>query len=101
MITSRPTARYFAGAGWTSSAWRSTPGIDFDPAEGHRYARFSYAGATDDMAEAMRRLQGWAPSPREPGCNTPEPNWQPRVPKQDSTAANSGTGQLTTEPTDG
>ena len=36
-----------------------TPGIDFDPAEGHRYARFSYAGATDDMAEAMHRLQKW------------------------------------------
>ena len=36
-----------------------TPGIDFDPAEGHRYARFSYAGATEDMAEAMRRLQQW------------------------------------------
>ena len=37
-----------------------TPGIDFDPAEGHRFARFSYAGATDDMAEAMRRLKEWA-----------------------------------------
>ena len=36
-----------------------TPGIDFDPAEGHRYARFSYAGATEDMAEAMRRLREW------------------------------------------
>ena len=38
-----------------------TPGIDFDPAEGHRYARFSYAGATSDMAEAMRRLRHWKP----------------------------------------
>ena len=37
----------------------ATPGIDFDPAEGHRYARFSYAGATEDMAEAMRRLRDW------------------------------------------
>ena len=36
-----------------------TPGVDFDPAEGHRYARFSYAGATGDMAEAMRRLKAW------------------------------------------
>ena len=36
-----------------------TPGVDFDPAEGHRYARFSYAGATEDMAEAMRRLKEW------------------------------------------
>ena len=36
-----------------------TPGIDFDPAEGHRYARFSYSGATDDMVEAMHRLREW------------------------------------------
>ncbi|MXW97816.1 MAG: pyridoxal phosphate-dependent aminotransferase [Acidimicrobiaceae bacterium] len=36
-----------------------TPGVDFDRAEGHRYARFSYAGATEDMAEAMRRLREW------------------------------------------
>ena len=38
-----------------------TPGIDFDLAEGSRFARFSYAGATDDMVEAMRRLRGWTP----------------------------------------
>ena len=38
-----------------------TPGIDFDPVEGHRYARFSYAGAPDDMVEAMRRLRKWSP----------------------------------------
>lgn len=37
----------------------ATPGIDFDPAEGHRFVRFSFAGSTDDMAEAARRLRGW------------------------------------------
>jgi aspartate/methionine/tyrosine aminotransferase len=37
----------------------ATPGIDFDPKEGHRFVRFSFAGATDDMAEAARRLRGW------------------------------------------
>jgi aspartate/methionine/tyrosine aminotransferase len=37
----------------------ATPGIDFDPAEGHRFVRFSFAGATEDMAEAARRLRGW------------------------------------------
>jgi aspartate/methionine/tyrosine aminotransferase len=36
-----------------------TPGIDFDPARGHRAVRFSFAGATADMAEAARRLQAW------------------------------------------
>jgi aspartate/methionine/tyrosine aminotransferase len=35
------------------------PGIDFDPARGHRYVRFSFAGATADMAEAARRLTVW------------------------------------------
>ncbi|MCR4377919.1 MAG: pyridoxal phosphate-dependent aminotransferase [Rhodospirillales bacterium] len=34
-----------------------TPGVDFDPGRGHRYVRFSFAGATADMAEAARRLK--------------------------------------------
>jgi aspartate/methionine/tyrosine aminotransferase len=34
-----------------------TPGVDFDPGRGHRYVRFSFAGATADMAEAVRRLK--------------------------------------------
>jgi aspartate/methionine/tyrosine aminotransferase len=36
-----------------------TPGIDFDPRRGHRTVRFSFAGATEDMAEAARRLARW------------------------------------------
>ncbi|HUA50536.1 MAG TPA: aminotransferase class I/II-fold pyridoxal phosphate-dependent enzyme [Candidatus Sulfotelmatobacter sp.] len=36
-----------------------TPGIDFDPARGHRAVRFSFAGATADMEEAARRLTAW------------------------------------------
>lgn len=36
-----------------------TPGVDFDPAQGHRTVRFSYAGSTEDMAEAARRLERW------------------------------------------
>jgi aspartate/methionine/tyrosine aminotransferase len=39
----------------------ATPGLDFDRPRGHRYVRFSYAGATADLAEAMRRLAGWTP----------------------------------------
>jgi aspartate/methionine/tyrosine aminotransferase len=38
----------------------ATPGVDFDEARGRRFMRFSYAGATDRMAEAARRLQLWA-----------------------------------------
>ena len=37
----------------------ATPGIDFDPERGNRFVRFSFAGATDDMAEAARRLRDW------------------------------------------
>jgi aspartate/methionine/tyrosine aminotransferase len=36
-----------------------TPGVDFDPFEGHRYLRLSFAGATEDMTEAVRRLKAW------------------------------------------
>lgn len=37
----------------------ATPGIDFDPPRGHRYVRFSFAGATEEMAEAAERLKKW------------------------------------------
>lgn len=37
----------------------ATPGIDFDPAEGHRYLRLSYAGSERDVATAIERLEGW------------------------------------------
>ena len=36
-----------------------TPGVDFDPLDGHRFLRFSFAGATKDMVEAARRLKAW------------------------------------------
>jgi aspartate/methionine/tyrosine aminotransferase len=39
----------------------ATSGIDFDLARGHEYVRFSYAGATSDMAEACALLAGWTP----------------------------------------
>ena len=37
----------------------ATPGLDFDPQRGNRFVRFSFAGATADMAEAARRLVAW------------------------------------------
>lgn len=39
----------------------ATPGIDFDRDRGHRFVRFSYAGAADDLSEAMDRLASWTP----------------------------------------
>jgi len=37
----------------------ATPGIDFDPDRGHAFVRFSFAGRTEDMAQAARRLIRW------------------------------------------
>ena len=34
-----------------------TPGTDFDPTRGNATLRLSFAGATDTMAEAARRLK--------------------------------------------
>ena len=36
-----------------------TPGLDFDPRQGNRFLRFSYAGSHADVAEAARRLIAW------------------------------------------
>jgi aspartate/methionine/tyrosine aminotransferase len=37
----------------------TTPGIDFDQSRGHAYLRISFSGATEDVAEAARRLKAW------------------------------------------
>jgi aspartate/methionine/tyrosine aminotransferase len=37
----------------------ATPGRDFDPFEGHRFMRFSYAGSHEEMVEATDRIGRW------------------------------------------
>ncbi|WP_421590850.1 pyridoxal phosphate-dependent aminotransferase [Shinella sp. M27] len=37
----------------------ATPGIDFDPTDGHHTMRFSYAGSFAEMNEAVDRLARW------------------------------------------
>ncbi|MCE2516978.1 MAG: aminotransferase class I/II-fold pyridoxal phosphate-dependent enzyme [Alphaproteobacteria bacterium] len=37
----------------------TTPGADFDPVDGHLALRLSFAGSTDDMKEAARRITAW------------------------------------------
>ncbi len=37
----------------------ATPGRDFDPRQGHRTMRFSYAGSHGDMVEALARIKRW------------------------------------------
>ena len=41
-----------------------TPGLDFDPIKGGGWIRFSFAGSTEDVAEAARRLKDWLPRSR-------------------------------------
>ena len=43
----------------------TAPGIDFDPVDGHRYMRFSFAASTDRIEEALRRITPWFAA-REP-----------------------------------
>jgi len=52
------------------------PGIDFDPDQGRRFIRLSFAVTTADVEEALRRLEAWlhdrqpvaaAPAARVPG----------------------------------
>jgi aspartate/methionine/tyrosine aminotransferase len=37
----------------------ATPGIDFDPVNGHNFLRFCYAGSAADMKEAVERIGNW------------------------------------------
>lgn len=39
----------------------TTPGLDFDLHNGHRFVRFSYAGRREDLVEASELLAGWRP----------------------------------------
>jgi aspartate/methionine/tyrosine aminotransferase len=49
------------------------PGVDFDPVDGDRFVRLSLAGATEDIREALRRLEEWViQGPDLPRCVRPE-----------------------------
>jgi aspartate/methionine/tyrosine aminotransferase len=37
----------------------AAPGIDFDPARGTAFVRFSFAGTTEEVAEGLTRLAAW------------------------------------------
>ena len=37
----------------------ATPGVDFDPFNGHKFVRFSFAGTEADMTSACERLADW------------------------------------------
>jgi aspartate/methionine/tyrosine aminotransferase len=37
----------------------AAPGLDFDRVNGHRFARFSYAGTSDSIEMALERMKGF------------------------------------------
>ena len=41
------------------TAVATAPGVDFDPVDGHRFMRLSFAVSTDRIEEACRRLAPW------------------------------------------
>ena len=49
----------FASRLLTDKGVATTPGVDFDPINGHRYLRLSFAGSTADMHEAVSRLNSF------------------------------------------
>ncbi len=49
----------FAARMLAEASIAATPGVDFDPARGGRFLRFSYCGPEADMAEAAPRLKAW------------------------------------------
>ncbi|MGE3690387.1 MAG: aminotransferase class I/II-fold pyridoxal phosphate-dependent enzyme [Novosphingobium sp.] len=45
----------------------TAPGIDFDPENGHRFIRFSFAVSTEEVKEALDRLERWLKAqPQQP-----------------------------------
>ncbi|MFA5963191.1 MAG: aminotransferase class I/II-fold pyridoxal phosphate-dependent enzyme [Sphingomonas sp.] len=43
----------------TDTGVATAPGIDFDPVDGHRFMRISFAVSTDLVEEALRRIAPW------------------------------------------
>ena len=41
----------------------ATPGIDFDPVNGHNFLRFCYAGSAADVRDAVERIGNWLAKP--------------------------------------
>jgi len=43
----------------TDTGVATAPGVDFDPVNGHRYIRLSFAVSTAEVEEALRRITPW------------------------------------------
>jgi aspartate/methionine/tyrosine aminotransferase len=49
----------FAQRMLTETHVAATPGADFDPRQGRKFIRFSYAGSSAEMEEAVARIAAW------------------------------------------
>lgn len=49
----------FAGEMLQAIHVAATPGRDFDPVDGSRFMRFSYAGSFEEMETALDRMENW------------------------------------------
>ena len=45
----------------------TAPGVDFDPVDGGRFIRFSFAVSTAEVEEALRRITPWFAARAVPG----------------------------------
>jgi aspartate/methionine/tyrosine aminotransferase len=54
-------SREFCRRMLTETGVATTPGRDFDPIHGDSWVRLSFAGSTEEIAEAARRLAQWLP----------------------------------------
>lgn len=52
-------ARAFAAEILDKAGVAVTPGLDFDPVDGHKWLRFSYARATADISEGVARIKAF------------------------------------------
>ena len=50
----------------------TAPGMDFDPVDGSRFMRFSFAVSTPEIEEALRRLTPWFAETSAPARGLPE-----------------------------
>jgi aspartate/methionine/tyrosine aminotransferase len=71
-------SRAFCGELLQHAGVAVTPGLDFDPVRGPTTLRFSYARATKDIVEGLRRLQDYMgqrqrPAPAPGGFTPPDP----------------------------
>ncbi|WP_260925095.1 aminotransferase class I/II-fold pyridoxal phosphate-dependent enzyme [Novosphingobium sp. 9] len=49
----------------------TAPGIDFDPVDGHRFMRFSFAVSPAEVAEAIARMEPWFAQRRKEAAPAP------------------------------